>query len=61
MLTYDAHPGVLDLYPECEIIEFEIPHTAHKQQVGTEYLVIPEGIPVPELHPLGKGDWWAVA
>lgn len=61
VLTYDAHPGVLDLYPECEIIEFEIPHTAHKQQVGTEYLVIPEGIPVPELHPLGKGDWWAVA
>lgn len=61
VLTYDAHPGVLDLYPGCEVIEFEAPHTAHQQQVGTEYLVLPEGLPVPEIHPLGKGDWWAVA
>ena len=61
VLTYDAHPGVLDLYPDCEVVEFDIPHTAHKQQVGTEYLVLPEGLPVPDVHPLGKGDWWAVA
>lgn len=61
VLTYDAHPGVLDLYPDCEIIEFQAPHTAHQQQVGTEYLVLPQGMPVPEEHPLGKGEWWAVA
>lgn len=61
VLTYDAHPGVLDLYPDCEVVEFEAPHTAHRQQIGTEYLVLSEGLPVPEEHPLGKGDWWAVA
>lgn len=61
VLTYDAHPDVLDLYPDCEVVEFEIPHTAHQQQVGTEYLVLPENLPAPDVHPLGKGDWWAVA
>lgn len=61
VLTYDAHPDVLDLYSEHEVIEFAIPHTANRQKVGTEYLVLPEGLTVPETHPLGKGEWWAVA
>lgn len=61
VLTYDAHPDVLGMYPDSEVIEFEIPHTAHRQQIGTEYLVLAEGLDVPEAHPLGRGDWWAVA
>lgn len=61
VLTYDSHPEVLKLYPECEVVEFEAPHTAHRQGINTEYLVLPEGLPVPDVHPLGKGDWWAVA
>lgn len=61
VLTYDAHPAVLDLYPEHEVIEFDIPHTANRQQVATEYLVLSEQLPVPEVHPLSRGEWWAVA
>ena len=61
VLTYDAHPDVLELYPQHEVVEFDIPHTANRQKVGTEYLVLPEGLSVPEVHPLGKGQWWAVA
>lgn len=61
VLTYDAHPQVLELYPGCEVVEFEIPHTAHQQQIGTEYLVRPQGMPASWGNPLGKGGWWTVA
>lgn len=56
LLTYDAHPDVLELYPDCTVVEFAIPHSANRQGVGTEYLVIPQGIPVPQVNPLGKGE-----
>lgn len=61
VLTYDAHPQVLELYPDCEVYEFQIPHTANQQTVGTEYLVPSGGLATPGLHPLGKGQWWPVA
>lgn len=61
VLTYDAHPDVLDLYPDSTVVEFEIPHTANRQQVGTEYLLYPTHLVTPGSHPLGKGHWQAVA
>lgn len=60
VLTYDAHPKVLELYQGCEVYEFEIPHTANQQIVGTEYLVASADLAVPYPHPLGKGEWWQV-
>lgn len=58
VLTYDAHPDVLDLYPDADVIEFDIPHTANRGQVGTEYLITPPGLARFALpgNPLGKGD-----
>lgn len=59
-LTYDAHPAVLELYPAHRILEFQASHTANRQKVGTEYLVLsPTFALSSEEHPLGKGDhWW---
>lgn len=61
VLTYDAHPVVLDLYPECPVYEFDIPHTANRQSVGTEYLVTGPNVWLPAGNPLGKGAWRQVA
>lgn len=36
VLTYNAHPDVLDLYCDCAVHEFEIPHTADQQGIGRE-------------------------
>ncbi|MFL0579572.1 DNA adenine methylase [Dietzia sp. 179-F 9C3 NHS] len=61
VLTYDAHPGVLELYPRNTVLEFDSPHTANRQKIGTEYLVISDGLATPTEHPLGKGRHWQVA
>ncbi|GAA3669804.1 DNA adenine methylase [Yimella lutea] len=49
MLTYDDEPLVADsLYPDRRIVEFEIPHTANRARIDTEYLVLSDGVMVPE-------------
>lgn len=59
VLTYDAHPDVLGLYPGCTVVEFEIPHTANRQRIDTEYVVLSPNLTMPpvDAHPLGKGSW----
>jgi DNA adenine methylase len=55
VLTYDAHPDVLALYPGFAVREFAIPHAANRQGIGTEYLVAPGRLVLPEGNPLGRG------
>lgn len=55
LLTYDAHPQIPRLYPDSDVVEFDIPHTAGSSRVGTEYLVLGPGMGRPENNPLGKG------
>ncbi|XKH58555.1 DNA adenine methylase (plasmid) [Citricoccus nitrophenolicus] len=58
-LTYDAHPEVARLYAGHRTMEFEIPHTANKRAIDTEYLVLSDNLAVPDANPLGRGDhWW---
>lgn len=54
-LTYDAADAVIDLYPGCRVLEFEIPHSAGRGRIGTEYLVTPPGLELPSGNPLGRG------
>jgi DNA adenine methylase len=61
LLTYDAHSRIPVLYPDSEVIEFDIPHTAGSSRVGTEYLVLGPGMRLPEANPLGKGNLYQVA
>jgi DNA adenine methylase len=56
LLTYDAHPQIPQLYPDSDVVEFDIPHTAGASRVGTEYLVLGPGMGLPEANPLGKGS-----
>lgn len=56
VLTYDAHPLVLDLYPGHGAAEFEIPHTANKAKVGTEYVLASRGLSLGGANPMGKGS-----
>lgn len=56
LLTYDANPQIPLLYPSRDVIEFDIPHTAGRSRVGTEYLVLGPGMGQPEGNPLGKGS-----
>jgi DNA adenine methylase len=56
LLTYDAHPQIPQLYPDSQVLEFDIPHTAGSSRVGTEYLVLGPGMGAPETNPLGKGS-----
>jgi DNA adenine methylase len=61
LLTYDAHPQIPLLYPDSEVVEFDIPHTAGSSRVGTEYLVLGPGMGRPEANPLGKGNVYRLA
>ncbi|QOD05835.1 DNA adenine methylase [Pseudarthrobacter sp. BIM B-2242] len=61
LLTYDAHPQIPLLYPDSEIVEFDIPHTAGSSRVGREYLVLGPGMGLPEANPLGKGNVYRLA
>lgn len=56
VLTYDAHPRVIELYPDCQIHWFQIPHTTNKRSVDVEYVVAPAGLRLPEGNPVGKGE-----
>lgn len=57
LLTYDAHPDVLALYPDQRVFAFDIPHTAGRAAVGVEYLVAADNVWLrPGCgNPLGKG------
>lgn len=55
LLTYDVHPRVPMLYPQRDVVEFDIPHTAGSSRVGREYLVLGPGMAMPGTNPLGKG------
>lgn len=62
IMTYDAHPEVLRLYPDHQVMEYEIAHTANRQGIGTEYAVLGAGLHMPEPgNPIGKRGWRWVA
>jgi DNA adenine methylase len=61
LLTYDAHSRIPLLYPDSEVFEFDIPHTAGSSRVGTEYLVLGPGMGLPATNPLGKGNVYRLA
>ena len=51
VLTYDDEPSVPDtLYPARRVFEFDIPHTANRQRIDREYLVISDAVALP-AHP----------
>lgn len=56
MVTYDKDPRVLRLYPRLRCATFGIAHTAQVQHVGNEYAVFAEGLALPPLDRLGRGD-----
>ena len=57
LLTYDAHPYVLDLYhPDYRVLEFEIAHTAHQQRIDTEYAVLSDNLYVGDRLDLLRGE-----
>lgn len=60
VLTYDHDPRIPDeLYPNHACAEFSISHTAAKQHVGSEYLVVPNHVRVDSLDGFGPrpGVW----
>lgn len=57
LLTYDADPRVpRTLYRELRCATFGIAHTAQHQHIGREYAVFADGLQVPSLGRLGRGD-----
>jgi DNA adenine methylase len=57
ILTYDADPRVhRTLYPGLRCATFPIAHTAQHQHVGREFAVFAEGLYVPSLARLGRGN-----
>lgn len=68
MLTYDAHPLVLQLYPGYRILEYTIRHTANVAHNDFEYAVFsdnlavdPAAIPFAGRHARWVTHWWASA
>lgn len=61
VLTYDAHPRVLELYERHRVREFEISYTAAGSRIATEYVVLADGLTAPMGNPLGRGSYRAVA
>lgn len=55
-LTYDAHPAVLDLYPEERVLECTAWHRNNVSKVGAEYLVLGDAVPTPTGNPMGDGS-----
>lgn len=60
VLTYDAHPDVLALYPHHAILQIDTPTTCGPRRVGSEYVVLGHrlGLPCPPEklpHPHGAG------
>lgn len=56
VLTYDAHPDVLDLYAANPISEFDIRHSAGRTRIGSEYLIVSDDDLIPDANPLGRGQ-----
>lgn len=62
ILTYDAHPDVLDLYRDRRILEFQIPHSANQHRAGHEYVVFSDNTQVHSERPImnkGAQRWVA--
>ncbi|MEV0309314.1 DNA adenine methylase [Nonomuraea fuscirosea] len=59
LLTYDADPRVETLYPKHRIASFSISHTAAKQHVGMEYMVVSDLLNVVSLDGISRrnGSW----
>lgn len=60
LLTYDAHPDVLELYPSNRVLAYQIPHTANRQRLGWEYAVLSDNLWVRAdltLLPKGQTRW----
>lgn len=61
LLTYDADPRVLDLYPGHRVFEYAIPHTANTRGIGREYAVLANNLYLPEdareLLPRAQTRW----
>ena len=61
-LTYDAHERVTtELYKGLRTVQFNIAHTAQVQHVGSEYAVFSDGLELPamDLIPRGQARWIA--
>jgi DNA adenine methylase len=61
-LTYDAHERVTTkLYTGLRTVQFNIAHTAQVQHVGSEYAVFSDGLELPamDLIPRGQARWIA--
>jgi DNA adenine methylase len=62
LLTYDAHERVTtELYAGLRTVQFNIAHTAQVQHVGSEYAVFSDGLDLPamDLIPRGQARWVA--
>ncbi|ARD42453.1 DNA adenine methylase [Actinomyces gaoshouyii] len=46
--SYDASPAVQALYPDQHVVEISMRHTAANNRVGSEYLIAPWAVPLPE-------------
>ncbi len=56
MLTYDKDPRALKLYPTQRCALFGIAHTAAVQHIANEYAVFADGLVLPPIKSLGRGD-----
>jgi DNA adenine methylase len=56
MLTYDRDPRALKLYRCQRCALFGIAHTAGVQHIGNEYAVFADGLTIPAIRDLGRGD-----
>lgn len=62
LLTYDAHPAVLDLYSSLRVLQYQIPYTANRHRVESEYAVFADRVDVdpdvaPQVLPTGAARW----
>lgn len=61
LLTYDDEPEVPDrLYRQRRVLRFDIPHTANRQRVAHEYLVLSPDTDLPlneQVLPRGQAEW----
>ena len=56
LLTYDDEPLVPDvLYPDRRVLAYEIPNTANRSRIATEYAVLSDNLAAPEPFELIRG------
>lgn len=57
LLTYDNEPMVADeLYPGRRVLAYEIPNTANRARIATEYAVVSDNLWLPDDTPLLPGS-----